>query len=101
MVTTGRRAPALPSRASRRGRERPVPRRVELQAQALAQAILARVPSERRRWPVAVLAVALATGLMLLLRGTLDVLNVALVYLLLCFVVALILGARSAALTAI
>ncbi|MFL5758466.1 MAG: ATP-binding protein [Thermomicrobiales bacterium] len=60
------------------------------------------LPCVQRVRPVAsILSVAFATAVMLPARSNLGVLNVALIYLLLCFAVALIAGARPAALAAL
>jgi two-component system, OmpR family, sensor histidine kinase KdpD len=66
-----------------------------------AIATLQEEPDARRRSIAAVLAVAAATLLMLTVRDTLGILNVALVYLLVCFAVSLTAGAGPAALAAV
>jgi two-component system sensor histidine kinase KdpD len=60
-----------------------------------------REPGSRRRYAMAASAVIVATLLMLTVRDTLGILNVALIYLLICFVLSLTAGAGPAAFAAI
>ncbi|HEY7030539.1 MAG TPA: ATP-binding protein [Thermomicrobiales bacterium] len=64
-------------------------------------AALRRDPGSGRRYAVAVLAVAVATLLMLTVRDTLGILNVALIYLLVCFALSLTAGAGPAVVAAV
>jgi two-component system sensor histidine kinase KdpD len=66
-----------------------------------AKTTIRRDPGSRRRYALAALAVAVATLLMLTVRDTLGILNVALIYLLVCFGLSLTAGAGPAVLAAV
>ncbi|HKG24720.1 MAG TPA: DUF4118 domain-containing protein, partial [Thermomicrobiales bacterium] len=77
--------------------------RVDALVRWLREAIgeIRREPVSRRRYGMAALAVVLATLLMLTVRDALGILNVALVYLLICFALSLAVGAGPAVLAAV